>query len=134
MAGEYTAPPGAGSQNRRNLRDDPRAQGVSQEDVGVPAQGHHTFLNPRPPGVVEANDRNPKLQSQIHDLADLFRMRFGEGAAKHRKVLGENRHRPAINAAKTGHHPIAGDALRLHAKVVAAVGDQPIQLRKGAFV
>ena len=78
---------------------DAGGQRVPEEDVGIAAERDHPFLDPRAAGVVEPDDRRPIPEGQVHHLADLFGVRFGERAAEHGEVLGEDVHQPAVDAA-----------------------------------
>ena len=78
--------------NGRELRNHARRAGVAVENIGVPRQREHTFLNTRPPRIVEANERRTVLHGQVHELADLFGVGFGQGTAKDRKILCEDVH------------------------------------------
>ena len=76
----------------------------------------------------------PDLHGQVHDLADLRGEGLGERAAEDGEVLGEDEDRAALDPAVARDHAVAGDALRLHAEVVAAVHDERVQLLERAGV
>ena len=118
----------------RDLRHHARGQGVAQEDVGVAGQRDHALLDPRAARVVEADDRGARLHGEVHDLADLPRVGLGERAAEDREVLGEHEDRPAVDAPRAGHHPVARDALLVHAEVAALVDDEAVHLGERALV
>src|SRR5690606_13555120 len=84
--------------------------------------------------VVEADDRRPTLHRQIHDLADLLRVGPGQAATEDGEVLGEDVDDATVDLAIAGDDAVAGDLLRLHVKVSAAVGDELVQLDEGARV
>ena len=64
---------GGGAHDGRDLGDDAGGDGVPIEDLAVAAESESTpFLDAGPAGVVEAHERHPGLQGQVHDLADLL--------------------------------------------------------------
>ena len=75
---------GGGAHDGRNLRDDAAGDGVPIEDLAVAAKRIHPFLDAGPAGVVEAHQRHPGLQGQVHDLADLLGVHLAQrpGAAR----------------------------------------------------
>ncbi len=64
--------PGGGAHDGRNLRNDPGSNGVAIKDLAVAAKRVHPLLDAGPAGVVEAHQRHPGLEGQVHDLADLL--------------------------------------------------------------
>ena len=76
----------------------------------------------------------PTLMAQVHDLADLCGVGFGERAAEDGEVLREDEDEAAVDAAVAGDEAVAGDALLVHAEVGGAVGDELVDLLEGAFV
>ncbi len=54
--------------------------------------------------------------------------------AEDREVLGEEVDQPAVDRAVAADHTVAGNQLLLHPEVTAAVGDQRIDLDKGAGI
>ena len=93
--------PGAGPQDRGDLRHHSGGEGVAQEDVRVAAEGGHSLLDARAPGVVEADHRGAHLHREVHDLADLLGVGLGEAAAEDREVLGEDGRRAARRCARS---------------------------------
>src|SRR5206468_1050488 len=76
-----------GTEDGADLRDDARGERVAQEDVGVAAERYDALLDARAARVVEADDGRAVLERQVHYLADLFGVRFGERATEHGEVL-----------------------------------------------
>src|SRR5207245_4948962 len=111
-----------------------RRQGVAQEDVGVPAERYHALLDASPARVVEPDDRHPDLHRQVHDLADLRGVGLAERSAEHREILREHEDLAAVDRPVAGDDPVAGNALRLHAKVLGAVDDEAIELFEAAGI
>ena len=120
---------GAGAHDRRDLGHHPGGQGVPEEDVGIPGQGDHPFLDPRAAGIVQAENRRADLHRHVHQLADLLGEGFGKGAAEHGEIVGEHEHRPAVDPPVAGHHAIAGDLLPVHAEIRAS----PPPIRASAY-
>src|SRR5262249_2874447 len=92
------------------------------------------FLDARAAGVEEADDRGLVLQRHILDLHDLLRMRLAKRAAEDGEILGENKHRAAIDRAPAGDHPVARNLRRLHAEIVAAMLDEQVEFLKRAVI
>src|SRR5207302_981879 len=68
------------------------------------------------------------------DLADLFGMRLGQGAAEHRKILAEHKDEAAVDRAVAGDDPITRDLLLGHAKILAAVLDKHVPFLEGTGI
>ena len=98
---------GTRAHDHRQLRHDARRQRVAQEDVGVAAERHDALLDPGATRVVEPDDRRADLHRQVHDLADLLRVRLGQRSAEHREVLAEDEHEPAVDRAVPGDDAVA---------------------------
>ena len=88
---------GTRSEDHRDLRHDPGRQDVAQEDVGVAAQRHDAFLDPRAARIVEPDDRCADLHRQVHDLADLLGVRLRQRSTEDREILAEDEDRPTID-------------------------------------
>jgi hypothetical protein len=67
---------GAGAHDGGNLRHDAARERVAQEDIGVTGQGSDALLNTRAAGIVQADDRGPVLQREVHHLANFLRVGF----------------------------------------------------------
>ena len=116
--------PGARTENQRDLRDDTGRQDVAQEDVGVAAERHDAFLDPRAARVVQTDDRRTDLHREIHDLADLLGVRLRQRTAEDREVLAEDEHRPAVDLAVAGDDAVAEERF---GRRRVAVGDERIE-------
>ena len=88
MAGGVDGASRARSEYHRNLRDDARGLGVSAEDVSIPVEGVHSFLNAGPARVVDLDERTPRAHGEVHGSADLRRMHLAQRAAQNREILG----------------------------------------------
>ena len=117
-----------------DLRHHAAGQRVAQEDVGVAGERDHAFLDARAAGIVEADHGRAGLQREVHDLADLLRVGFGERAAEDGEILREDVDQAAVDAAVAGDEAVAGDDLLLHAEIAAAVRDQLVEFLEGALV
>ncbi len=127
-------PARAGPHDEGDLRYDARGEGVPQEDVRVARQGADALLDPRTARVVEPYHGGTHLHGQVHDLADLPRVGFGEGAAEDREVVGEEEYGPAVHAAEPRHDAVARDALSVHPEIAAVVLHQGVGLFEGTGV
>ncbi len=67
-------------------------------------------------------------------LDDLLGVGLGKRPAEDREILGENIDDTAVDGAPAGDHAVAGNALLLHAEVVAAVLDEHVELLEGVLV
>ena len=72
-----------------DLRDDPTSQSVAQKNIGIAGQRSDALLDARSAGIVQADDRRPCAHREVHDLADLFRVRLRERTAEDGEVLRE---------------------------------------------
>ncbi len=117
-----------------DLRNDARGQCVAEEDVRVAAEREDALLDARAARVVQANDRRAVLHRQIHDLADLFRVRLAQRAADHGEVLREDVHQAPVDRAVPGDHAVAQDLARQVADVAPALDDEAVQLGERALV
>src|ERR1043165_9207562 len=92
----------------------------------------------RPParagGVVEADHRRAVLHRQVHDLHDLRGVGLAERPAEDGEVLREGVDEAPLHGAVAGDDAVAGNALPVHAEVVAAVDDELVELLKRAAV
>lgn len=59
---------GARAHNERDLRDDTGADDISLEDLTIPSQRVDTLLDTSTSAVVDANDRNTRIQCFVHRL------------------------------------------------------------------
>ncbi len=87
-----------------------------------------------PAGVVDADDRRPDLDGMIHDLADLLCVGLGQRPAKHREVLAEDEHGPAVHGSVTGDHTVTRDALSVHPEVGAPMLDEHVPFLERARI
>ena len=117
-----------------DLRHDARGQRVAQENVGVARERHHALLDPRAAGIVQPDHGHARLHGEVHDLADLARVRLGERAAEDREVLCEGEDGAAVDAPRARHHAVTRDALGVHAEVVVLVDHEAIHLRERPLV
>src|SRR5204863_5672923 len=83
---------------------------------------------PRPAGVVEADDRRAGLQREVHDLADLPRVRLGQRASEDGEVLGEHERGAPVDASGASHDAVAWNPLLGHPEVVRLVHDELVEL------
>ncbi len=98
------------------------------------AEGDDAFLDARAAGVVEADERRAVLHGQVHDLHDLRGVGLGQRPAEDGEVLGEGVDQTSLHGAVAGDDAVAGDALLVHAEVIAAVDDELVELLERAVV
>jgi hypothetical protein len=121
---------GARPEDHRDLRDDAGRQDVAQEDLGVPAEGRDTLLDPRATRIVQADDRRADLHREVHDLADLAGVCLGQRAAEDGEVLAEDEDRSAVHRAVPGDDAVAEEGL----VASVAAGDEGVELDERARV
>ena len=105
-----------------------------REDLGIPAEGFHAFLNAGAAGIIQPDDRRSRLHCQIHDLADLPGVRFAQRAAEDGEVLRKCVDQATLNGSIAGNHSVAGNPLFLHPEILGLMHHQLIELLKGARV
>ena len=125
---------GAGPHDCRDLRNHTAGKGVAEEDVGIPGEADHPFLDARAAGIIQPDDRSSHLHGKVHDLTDLLGIRFAEAPAKDGEILCEDIDEPAVDAPVTGDHAISGNSLVRHAEIHAAVFHELVQLFETPFV
>src|SRR5205814_341350 len=109
-------------------------QSIAKKDICITAKTYHALLNARAAGIIQADNWRTDLHCEIHDFADLFRVRFGKGAAKDCEVLGEDKDFPAVDQAVTGHDSIAGINLIFQSKIMRTMLNQSVKLLKCSFI
>jgi len=125
---------GARPHDDRDLRDQSRSQGVPQEDVPIPGEGHDSFLNTRPSRIIQADHRRTHLHGHIQDLDDLGSMGLAQGTTHHRSVLRIDVDQPTADGAVSGHHAVSQRDSFLQTKIVAAMRHERIDLLEGTLV
>ena len=118
---------GRGTDDHRNLGDDPRVHGVAQKDVAVGGQAQYPFLDAGPARVVEPDHGATGLDRQVQHLADLLANGLRKRAAHHGEVLGKGENLAALHLAVAGDHRVAQHLAVGHAEVGGPVGDKGIQ-------
>ena len=137
MSGEgrrVGGPAGARPEHHAQLRHPAGEQDVAAEDLPVPVQSGHTFLNPRPAGVDQADDGRPDPFRVVEHAHDLARVHFPERPAEHGSVLREQAHRTAADVGIPGDHPITCRPLAVHAERGGPVPDLTAELAERARV
>ncbi len=117
-----------------DLRDDAGGEHVAEEHLAVAAERRHALLDARAARVEQADHRRPGTQGHVLDLDHLVGVGFGQRAAEHSEVLGEDVDHPAVDGAPAGHHAVARHLGLLHAEIDAAVLDIHVELLEGAVV
>ena len=122
---------GAGAEDGADLGHHAGGQGIAQEDVRIAPERFDPFLDSGAARIVEANNRRAHLDRVVHDLADFGSMRAGQGATKHREVLGEDKYSAPVDRPPARDHSVAQHPVLLHVKVGAPMGNQTVQLDEG---
>ncbi len=112
----------------------PLRKRIAQKNFGVARERHHSFLNARAAGIVQADDGRAVAHGEIHDFGDFRGVGFGERAAENGEILREDVHQAAADAAVAGDEAVAGRALRFHAEIVGVVADEFVELFERAFI
>ena len=123
-----------GAHDEGDLRHDAAGHDIAVEDLAVEAERDHALLDAGATGVVDADDRAADLHRKVHDLDDLLAEDLAEGAAEDGEVLGEDRHRPAVDGAIAGDDAVAIRPVLLLAELVAAVPGVLVHLDERALV
>ena len=87
-----------------------------------------------PPESLSPTMGHADLEREVHDLADLLRVRQREGAAEDGEVLGEDVDRPPVDARGARDDAVAQHLLVGHAEVGGLMDDEPVQLLERALV
>ena len=117
MAGRVDGAAGARPHDHADLGDDARRLHVAVEDAAVAVEADHALLDAGAGAVVDADDRGPDLERQVHELVDLVGEHLAERAAEHREVLREHEDLAAVDRA-----PAADDAVGVGPVVEARLG------------
>ena len=104
-----------------NLRDDAGSLRVAPEHLGIAAERGDALLDARAAGIVQSNNGDAVLHGEVHHLADLFRMRFRQRAAKDGEILRKDVAWPTVDRAPAGDHAVAGRPVGVHAEIGAAM-------------
>ena len=125
---------GAGAHDDRDLRDHARGDDVAAEHVGIARKRRDAFLDARAAGVIEPDDRRPRLHRHVLEFCDFLRVGFGQRAAEHGKILGEHEGLAAVDGAPAGDDAVAGDLVLFHAEFDRAVLDEHVEFLERALV
>src|SRR4029077_5426047 len=97
---------GARAQDQAQLRNQAARLAVAPEDLGVAGGRDDPFLDARPAGVVDADDRDAIGQREVHHLDDLLRENLAQRAAEDARVVAEKHHVAAVDLGHARHHAI----------------------------
>ena len=124
---------GAGPEDHADLGGDPGRLDVAPEDAAVGGEADHALLDAGAGAVVEADDRRPHREGQVHELVDLLGEDLAQRAAVDGEVLGEDEHLAPVDRPPPGDHPV-GVGPVLQARRGGAVAGQLVQFVEGAVV
>ena len=124
----------AGTHDDGDLRDTSGRAGVAVENLPIAGQGVHRLLNAGAAGVAQAHHGAARLQSHVHDFADLGRVHLAQRPALGGKVLSVYKNRAPVDLAVTGNHAVGRDVLIPHTEGGTAVAHKAIHLCKSAGI
>lgn len=122
------------SHDDRDLWNNARGEDIILEYIRVPGQCRDAFLDTRTTAVIEPDHWCSLFDRHFLHLADFAGMSLGERAAKDSKILREHKGLAAIDRAPPGHNTITGHGLRFHAKVIASMSNEHVELFKRVFI
>ena len=97
----------------------PGGDAVLEENLADGRGDAQPLLDARPHRVVEPDARHPQGAGRADAVGDLRGMGAAHRPRQHRAVLGEQVHRPPVDAGEAAHHPIRGPAPLRHAEIRA---------------
>ena len=104
------------------------------EGLGDPVQGHGTVLDAGACALVEADERAPGGDGQLHDLDHLLAVDLTEGTTEDSAVLGEDANLAAVDGSPAGDDSVGHGLLGGHTEVGGAVYCEHVSFDEGAFV
>ncbi|EXI76388.1 MAG: hypothetical protein AW07_00335 [Candidatus Accumulibacter sp. SK-11] len=107
---------GTWAADHRDLRHHAREQDVGVEDVTVPREGVHPFLDAGAAGVLEGDQRYPGLQRVTHDARDLACLHLAQRAGDDVEVLAEGRDLQRPDVAVAGNDAVGRQRAPGHAE------------------
>src|SRR3989441_3750978 len=124
----------ARTHHSRYLRDHSRGKNVAKEYLSITTQADNPLLDSGPARIVNPDNRDPSLQSQIHDLRDLPSKHFTQRPRENGEVVREQIDRSSVNLAITRHNSVAENLLLGHAEVGGLMNHEPVHFHKTARV
>ena len=103
----------AWTEDEAELRNDPARLDVAPEDLRVARERDDAFLDPRTARIVDADDRDPVREREVHDLDHLLGKYLAERAAEHARVVAEEHHVAPVDLREPGDHAVARHAARM---------------------
>ncbi len=125
---------GARAHDDGDLRDHARRNDVAAEHIGIACERSDALLDARAAGVIEPDDRRPRLHRHVLQLCDLQRVGLGQRAAEHGKILGEHESLASVDGAPAGDDAVAGDLVLFHAEFGGAVLDKHVEFLERTLV
>ena len=117
----------ARAEDEAQLRDQPARLYVAPEDLRVAGKRNDAFLDARATRVVDADDRDPVAQCEVHHLDHLLREDLAERAAIDGEILREDADGPAVEQAKSGDDTVAEGMPLRHREVLGAMDGERVE-------
>ena len=83
--------------------------------------------------VVQTNNRSAHLESEVHELVDLFGKHFAKCATEHGEVLGEEEHLASFNGSPSGDDTVGVGAL-FETCSLRAMASKHVEFVEGAWI
>mgnify|MGYP000400169221 CR=1 FL=1 len=100
----------------------------------VAGQGVDPLLNAGSAGVIDADDRDTRLDGVIHQVAHLLGVDTAKGSAADCEVVGEGRHGTAVDVSGSGNNTVSGHFPFFHSEVLAGMLGMHPELLEGVFI
>ena len=130
----------ARAEDEAQLRDQPARLYVAPEDLRVAGKRNDAFLDARAARVVDADDRDPVAQREVHHLDHLLREDLAERAAEDAGVVAEQHHVATVDSRHAGDHAVAwhprgvpGEQIDLFERVAVDQARDPLSRGQLAF-
>jgi len=114
-------PAGRGAHDQRDLRDDAGGKRVALEDLAVEGERDHTLLDAGAAALVDADQRDARLEGEVLDLDDLLAVDLTERAAEDGHVLREDAHGAAVDGPGARDDAVAERSAGVHAEGTGTV-------------
>ena len=125
---------GARPHDHRDLGDHSGGSHIALEDAAVAVERHHPFLDAGAPGVLEGDQRCPRVERQVHDLGDLVGNDITEAPSEVSEILGEDEDRLGVDRSPARDDGVTEGAAVLDAEPAGLVAHEGTGLLERALV